>query len=321
MPFFVLTVAIQGTVRTKKVSIIYSNPILSITLYLISILDNMWVWMSVCSAVLLGLYDVAKKKALRRNGVLWVLFSATFLTAVFLSPFLSAGPVEDHLALVLKAFLVTSSWVSGLFALQLLPLTTVSTLKASRPVFVVTFSIILFGEKLSLMQWAGVIIALTALFLLSRSSKKEGIDFSSNKGIACMAVSILTGAASALYDKHILGHMEPLFVQSWTNVYITVLLGIVLLLMQRFSKQKPGRFHPDWFVLVIAVLITVSDALYFYSVKDEGALLSIISMVRRSSVIITFIFGAVVFKEHNLRDKAIDLGILLAGITMLLASS
>ena len=102
----------------------------------------MWLWLSVCSALLLGVYDIAKKRALNRNGVYWILVGTTALTSLFLSPFLSAGPFSDHLSLMLKAVLVSVSWVSGLKAMERLPLTTVSTIKASRPMFVVIFSII-----------------------------------------------------------------------------------------------------------------------------------------------------------------------------------
>lgn len=281
----------------------------------------MWVWFSVCSAVLLGLYDVTKKQALKKNSVLWILLCSTALTALILSPFLSSGSLHDHLSLVLKALLVSSSWISGLVALKLLPLTTVSTIKASRPVFVVMFSIILFAERLNPLQWTGVVLVLAALFLLGRSSRKEGISFTSNKGIAWMLASVLTGAASALYDKHIIGHLEPLFVQSWTNVYITAIMALILFGVRLKEKASFRKLEWDWKLPLIAVLITVSDALYFFAIKDDGALLSVISMIRRSSVIITFLFGAIIFKEHNIRDKAVDLLILMSGIVLLLFAS
>lgn len=278
--------------------------------------------MSVCSAILLGVYDVVKKQSLRRNGVLYVLLGATALTALFLCPFLEAGAPKDHLALVFKAVLVTASWVSGLLGMKYLPITTVSTIKASRPVFVVAFSIILFGEKLNVWQWGGVVLVIAALYLLSVSSKKEGIRFTSNKGVACMAISVLAGATSALYDKHILGYMEPLFVQSWTNVYITVLLAICIIAKAlKDGPEKRERFSWDWRLLVIAVLITASDMLYFFSLKDEGAMLSIISMLRRCSVVITFVLGAILFKEKRIKDKALDLAILMSGLALLLFGS
>lgn len=282
---------------------------------------TMWVYLSIGSALLLGFYDVAKKQALKRNGVLWILFCATALTALFLCPFLTQGSMKDHLSLMLKAVLVSSSWISGLAAMKLLPLTTVSTIKASRPMFVVIFSIILFGERLNMLQWFGVILVFAALFLLNYSSRKEGIHFTSNKGITFMVISVLTGAASALYDKHILSYMQPLFVQSWTNVYITVILALVLLFKYLADRGNFQKFKFDWWILLIAVLITISDAMYFYAVKDTGALLSVISMIRRSSVVVTFVFGALLFKEQNVKGKAADLAVLLVGLALLLFGS
>lgn len=281
----------------------------------------MWIWLTLFSAILLGSYDIVKKQAVKSNSVLWVLFGATALSTLFLTPFFSPGPLSDHLRLVAKAVLVSLSWISGLIAIKLLPLTTVSTIKASRPMFVVIFSLILFHERLNLLQWGGVLLVTAALLLLSRSSKKEGISFTSNKGIAWMALSVFTGAASALYDKYILGLMEPLFVQSWTNLYISVILALVLL-ADRLRKGKDfQKFRWDWKLLLIAVLITGSDMLYFFAVNQEDALLSVISITRRSSVLITFIGGALIFKEHNIRDKFIDMMILLAGVIMLLFAS
>lgn len=278
----------------------------------------MWLWLSVLSALLLGIYDVSKKQALKRNGVYWILLSATALTAIYLSPFLSAGSLQDHLSLVLKAVLVSTSWVSGLIAMQHLPLTTVSTIKASRPMFVVIFSIILFGERLNLMQWLGVAIVMVALFLSSRSKRHETDKETSAKGMTCMIISVLSGAASALYDKFILQHLEPLFVQSWTNIYITVLLALVMLVRYLTDKEHFQPFVWDWRILLISVLITVSDAIYFFAVKDPDALLSVISMIRRSSVLITFVGGALIFKEGQIKDKALDMVLMMVGIALLL---
>ena len=281
----------------------------------------MWLWMTLGSALMLGIYDVFKKQALKNNSVLWVLLAATALSTLFLSPFLSSGPAEDHLRLVLKAVLVTTSWVSGLIGLKLLPITTVSTLKASRPFFVVLFSIVLFGERLNGWQWAGVALALLALTLLSGASKKEGIDFSKSKGVAAMAVSILAGVASALYDKKVVASMDPLFLQSWCNFYITVLLALCILFKSLRDKENREKFKWDWMLVVIAVFITGADMLYFFALKQEGALLSVISLMRRCSVVVTFVVGAIVFKEKNLKAKSLDLAILLAGIVCLVLGS
>ncbi len=298
----------------------------------------MWIWASVLSAVFLGFYDVAKKHSLKSNDVLHVLFFSTLFSSLLLAAFLSHGSAGDHLKLVLKALIVTSSWVSGLMAMQLLPLTTVSMVKASRPVFVLIFSLLLFGERLNGFQWAGSIISFYALFMLSRTSNREGISFTRSRGMLCLLISVATGVGSALYDRQIMKSLEPLFVQSWTNVYITLIMALLLLGMKLWtgrkslSEEQAARraqvasewFKPfswDWTLLLIAVLITLADFLYFYALSCPDTMLSIVSVVRRSSVIVPFIFGAILFKEKNIRAKALDLAVLLAGMFLIVLGS
>ena len=285
----------------------------------------MWIWMALFSAVLLGVYDVAKKHALKKNDLWWILLISTGLSSIFLAPFLTAGEPMQHLRLMLKAVLVTASWISGMIALKLLPITTVSTFKTSRPVFVVLFSIILFGERLLPWQWAGVIVVFTAIWLLALSSNKEGISFRGNKGVIAMIIAVFTGVASALWDKVILMDMHPFFVQGWTNIYITALLGVVVLTRSLAARKNPSRaLQPlrwDWTILLIAVFITGADMLYFFSLHADGALLSVISLIRRSSVIVTFALGAVLFNEKNIAAKSAILALMLAGVVLLMASS
>ena len=281
----------------------------------------MWIWLAVGSAFMLGVYDVAKMQSLKRNSSLGVLLLATFFSALFLSPWLSHGPLQDHLRLMVKAVLVTVSWIAGMEGLKRLPITIASTIKASRPVFVLLLSILIFGEKLNAWQWAGSIVAMVALYMLSLSSRKEGIHFTRNAGVAWMALSVFAGVASALWDKHIMGSMEPPFVQSWCNLYVTVLLALTVGFFWLKDKERFQPIRWDWNILLIAVFITTADALYFFSLKDSDALLSVISMIRRSCVLVTFIGGAILFKETNIKSKAIALLVLLAGMALIVFGS
>jgi len=281
----------------------------------------MWIYLSLISALLLGIYDITKKKALDHNNVMWVLFATSAISTLLLSPFFrTSGNVNDILVLGPKAVLVTLSWISGLIGMKLLPMTIAGTIKASRPVFVILMCVIIFGETLTVMQWAGVVVAISALFMLSRSSKKEGIVFTHSKGVLWMSVSVVAGVTSALYDKFVISslHLEPMFVQCWSNLWITIMMGIVLSSQILWRRNDDSvRFRWDWGLVLTSVLIVSADAAYFYALAQEGSMLSIISLLRRFSVVVTFVLGAIIFKETNLKDKAIDLAVLLAGITIL----
>lgn len=279
----------------------------------------MWLWLALLSALLLGFYDITKKQALAKNGPIEVLFAATAISTLLLSPclFLYSGPWEHHFMLMAKAVLVGASWISGMYALKLLPITTVSPLKATRPFFVVILSLLIFGEKLNALQYAGVALALASIALMSFSGRRDDAGSGSHAGYVAIAVSIAAGVASALYDKHIMAQMEPLFVQSWTNLYITLVVGLYLLVARGISHSSaPIRW--DWMLLITALLITGADMAYFFALGSEGSLLSVISIVRRCAVIVTFVFGALIFKEKNLGGKALALLLLLGGMVCLM---
>ncbi len=302
-----------------------------------------WLWTSIASAVLIGVYDILKKDAVRRNGVLEVLLVTTGISSLFFLPLVVSslagwglgegtlfemprGSFYNHLMIFIKALLVSGSWISGILALKYLPLTTVGIFKASRPAFVTIGCVLLFAERPNPVQWIGVAMAFLALYLLSRTSRrKENISFTNNRWAWCMALSVLFGVVSALFDKGILQQLnEPIFLQAWCNIYITLIMALSLLvwsIVRRSRGIAAQKFHWDWALLLIAVFITLSDFFYFFSLSREGSLLLVVSMLRRSSVVVSFIGGAIVFHEHNLRDKALEMVLLLAGMAVILFGS
>lgn len=298
----------------------------------------MWLWAAIGSAILLGIYDVFKKQASTRNDVLHVLLYVTTISTLILSPFIltsvfgwewlrgtafdvSSGSTRDHLLVLLKAFIVSVSWITGLIGLKNLPITTAGTIKTSRPVFVLLGSILIFGERLNLWQWVAVLLAFSALWLLGHTSKREGFDFVRNRWVLCMWVSVISGVVSALLDKHLMASMQPMFVQGWCNFYIMLILTVILFIYKFSGNVHYQPYQRDWLILVIALFITWSDFLYFLSLSGEGAMLSVVSILRRSSVLITFVCGAIFFKEKNLKSKAVALLILLVSMIILVLAS
>lgn len=50
-------------------------------------------------------------------------------------------------------------------------------------------------------------------------------------------------------------------------------------------------------------------------------MIAVVAMVRRSSVIVTFLCGALLFGERNLKSKALDLVLILVGMVLLALGS
>lgn len=285
----------------------------------------MWLAFAFLSAFLLGFYDVSKKYSLRDNAVIPILFLNTlfcsfiFLPLAFQTPF---GGWEVQRYIVLKAFIVLSSWLLGYIGIKHLPITIVGPINATRPVMVLVGALIIFGERLNLWQWAGVVLAILSFFLLSRSGKKEGIDFKHNRWILCTIGASVMGAVSGLYDKYLLASsggrgLPRLTVLCWFNIYQAIMMGVMMIVLWWPNRKNSTPFRWRWSILLISVFLSMADYAYFYSLSLDGALISVVSMVRRSSVLVSFMLGASLFHEKNLRSKAIDLVLVLLSMVLL----
>ena len=293
----------------------------------------MWLSLAFLSAALLGLYDVAKKKSLSGNAVLPVLLLNTlFSSLLFLPAILSAelglgwfdstplaasrGTAEAHALVAVKSVIVLTSWIFGYFGMKHLPLTIVGPVNATRPVLVLVGALAVFGERLNGFQWIGVALALTSLVLLSRSGRREGVDFRHNVWILCLAAAAVTGAASGLYDKYIMTRLDPAFVQSWYNLYQLGMMAVVTALLW-LPRRAASPFRWSWAIPLISVFLSAADFAYFCALREPDAMISVVSMVRRGSVVVSFLCGALLFGERNLRAKAGDLGFVLLGMLFL----
>jgi drug/metabolite transporter (DMT)-like permease len=237
----------------------------------------------------------------------------------FQTPF---GGWEVQRYILLKACIVLSSWLLGYIGIKHLPITIVGPINATRPMLVLLGALLIFGERLNLWQWAGVMLAILSFCLLSRSGKKEGIDFRHNRWIFCIAGAAILGAISGLYDKYLMTTegglgLPRLTVQCWYNFYQAGIMGVMLLLLWWPGRKKSTPFQWRWSILLISIFLSLADYAYFYSLSLDGALISVVSMVRRSSVLVSFLLGALLFQEKNLQSKAIDLALVLLSMFLL----
>ena len=302
----------------------------------------MWLLFAFLSAVLLGFYDSCKKQALGGNAVIPVLFLNTLFCSLIFVPFIVlsyCSPVLDDSIfkvadyggwavqkwILLKSVIVLSSWTLGYYGMKHLPLTIVGPINATRPVLVLLGAMLIFGEKLNCLQWAGVLLAVVSFFMLSRSGKKEGIDFEHNVWIYAVVGAAILGAVSGLYDKFLMNPnglaLDKMAVQSWYNIYQCGMMGVMMMLIWYPNRRKTTPFRWKWSIIFISIFLSVADFVYLYALSMPGAMISIVSMVRRGSVIVSFLFAALVFKEKNLRSKALDLALVLLGMVFLYLGS
>jgi transporter family protein len=299
----------------------------------------MWLYLGIFSAVFLGLYDITRKHALCDNAVLPVLFFATGAGALLVSPVAVLSPLApdlmthlglyiptigltEHLCLFLKAVIVAAMWVFAYFSMKHLPLSIFSPIAASSPAWTLFGAIIVFGERLTAVQWAAFAVLFASFYIFSLIGSREGIVFHSNRWIIFLFAAVLLGSSSALYDKYLIQELcyPPLVVQVWFSIYIAPIMAAALLLFWYPRRAGYAPFDWRWSIPLIGLWLTIADFAYFKSLACGGTLISLLAAVRSGGAVISFLAAALLFGEVRIIQKSVVLAGVLAGVFLLFLS-
>lgn len=298
----------------------------------------MWAIWGIIAAVFLGIYDIFKKTSLNNNAVFPVLLVSVFTSSIVfttiligsnLQPeffskvnlFVPAIGLKEHLFIVMKAALVLSSWILAFFAIKHLPLTIVTPIRATAPFWTLLGALLIFSEKLSALQWVGLLITLSFFYMFSTTGKLEGIHFRTNKWIYLIIGATLLGSASSLYDKFIIREIDRMAVQVWTGIYQFAILFPIVAFFWYPTRKKTTPFQWRWTIPLIGVFLVLTDYFYFYALSYPESLISVLSGIRRSGVVIPFLFAAIFFKEKNVKKKGLYLAGIIVGVLLMVLGS
>ncbi|MBB3204767.1 putative membrane protein [Rhodopirellula rubra] len=300
-----------------------------------------WMILTLVSALMLGLYDVAKKVSVRGNAVpmvllvsvsvsaaIWtvMLLVQTFLPSIAVPKLLVVESIsgKGHLALAGKSLLVGASWVLAFYSLKVLPLSIAAPIRATSPLWTLFIAIVFLAERPAPLQWLGIAIVLGSFWALSLVGAKEGIRFRTDRAVWWMIAATILGAFSAIYDKLLLQEFgfSPATVQAWFSVYLVPVMTPLAvrwyLEQKRDDPAKIVQFEMRASIVWISPLLLAADMAYFSALADPDALISIVSPLRRASVVVALIFGSRMSGEINLKRKAACVLGILTGIILLM---
>ena len=298
-----------------------------------------WVLLSLISALLLGFYDIFKKSTVVNNAIIPVLFYSTLVSGLLFAPFILTSyfypdfyqsafwshfyvePLtwKQHLLIMGKTALILVSWMFSYSAMKNLPITVVGPVNQLRPAISLILLFAIFREHLTWMQWTGVVLAMVSFWLMGRSGKKEGIHFKTNKWVYMLLASAVMVALSGVYDKFLLSgeSISPSTIQAWYTVYDFIMMAVMFFLIWR-PKRKDHPFEWRWGIVAMAVFVSIADVIYLSGLKQEAAVLVLIPLILYGvRLVVSFVYGALCFKERNIRSKIIPLLMVLAALVFM----
>jgi transporter family protein len=220
---------------------------------------------------------------------------------------------------LLKAGIVTLSWVLTFFGVKHLPISIAGPIRASAPLFTLLGALLIYDESLSPSQWCGIASILAGYVALAVIAGGEGSRVEVNRWLMLMLAGTALGAISGLYDKLLLQGMKipPSTLQFWftSDALLLQTLLVAVVWWPRRRRYTPFTWRPV--MLGVAGLLLLADQAYFRALASEGALVSVISSIRRSNVLISFTVGGLLFHERRLGRKATALSAIALGLLFL----
>lgn len=285
-----------------------------------------WLGCIIGSAAALSLYDLCKKHSAEGNRTFTVLLMTTSTglaataAALALRGRLGAAlslPAAYVALLAVKSAIVATSWALAYWALKTLPLTVMAPIRATGPMWTTLAALFLFAEVPSAVQAAGFALAFAGFCAFSLATRREGYTLHTPSIVLALGATLF-GAASALYDKHLLHslHIAPDAVLLWFMGCMALIYAAACIVARR-CDATPLKWR--WSIPAVGLLLALSDFLYFTAVSAPDAKISILSTLRRTSTIGTFLAGGAVFREKNLVRKGIALAAIVAGACLLCA--
>lgn len=327
----------------------------------------MWIVLSFISALCLGCYDISKKIALRENRVIDVLTLSVCISTVLLSvPWvlsrvcpetMTATPfyvpqldLAAHGLVVVKSMIVLSSWVFAYISLKHLPLSVVSPMQATRPMWTLVGALLLFGERLNGWQWLGVSLAIGTVFVFSFRNKqtiRNTRHTPAGRYYVALALAILIGACSGLYDKYLMRSYDHNAVQVYYTFYQALMMLVVWGIERGIRAKReqastahptpytlhftPSTFHPTSYtfhpiqkigvIVLISLFLIISDNVYMLALRDPDSLIAVVSTIRRGGAVIGFAYGLLFLKEPDPWKKLLCMVGILAGLICLAIGS
>jgi bacterial/archaeal transporter family protein len=298
----------------------------------------MWILFGIFSSLFLGFHEIFKKVSLNRNAVLPVLLFGSIASALIFLPFLvvsltfpefskqtgiyipNAG-ISAHLMFLLKSVIVSFAWLFGYFSVKHLPVTLLAPLNASGPVWTMLGAMLIYGEKMNILQWTGVVISLGFYYVMSFGGNMPEKSEKDKRWIFFAFLSIIFNSISALLDKYLVRQYDRITMQAWFSVYTALIFLVILFIIWYPSRRNSTPFTWRWAIPFIGIVLVAADFFYFKALSFEGSLVSVLIIVRRASAVLVFAAGAFYFKETSLRRRGLVLAGILFGVAMVVIGS
>ncbi len=284
-----------------------------------------FIYAFVC-ALSLATADALSKKALDDNTdpyiVAWVRtgYAAPFIAVII--PFIDI-PELDRVFFMITFLAVPLDIIAVLLyirAIKVSPLSLTLPFLSLTPIFLIVTSYIFLGEKPDKFGFTGIILVVIGAYLLNVHTISQGFlapfkAIAKEKGSVLMIIVAFIFSIGACLGKIAVQHSSPAF---FSVIYIFLLSLFLFIIIsfksKHFLSKSISRPVPFIFIgmLIAIMIITHLKAISLIEV-------SYMVSVKRLSILFGVIYGVVIFKETNVKERFLGASVMISGIIVIAA--
>lgn len=277
-------------------------------------MDRLWILFVLIYSLMKGTRDGMKKAALKKSSSNEILFFYTLIGLILVLPFsksaFTLAPIYIFYAF-LKSAVVCTAWIFSFIALKKMSVSLYGIMDLSRMIFSTILGVFVLGESFTLPKAVGMLLVITGLLLvnLKKNTESKGMTLTV---LAAALLCCFLNAVSGTMDKVLMGHMESSQLQFWFMFFMTAIYGVVLII--RKEKISLKSIKTNYWVPIMSLSLIVGDRLLFEANANPASQITLMTVIKQSSVIITVLTGWLVFKEKHILYKLMCTAIILIGI-------
>jgi len=280
----------------------------------VNLLEHLWILFVVIYSLLKGSRDGLKKAALKKSSSTEILFFYTLIGTILVLPFsfdaFSLEPIYIFYAF-LKAGIVCTAWLFSFAALKNMSVSLYGIMDLLRMVFSTLLGVFILGESFTYQKCIGVTLVILGLMLvnLKKNTENKSMTFS----VLFFAISnCFFNAVSGTMDKVLMKYMTPCELQFWFMFFMTVIYGVIILIKK--EKISIKNIKTNYFIPIMSISLLVGDRLLFEANKSTLSEVTLMTVIKQSSVFVTVFTGYFFFKEKHILYKLLCCLIVLLGI-------
>ena len=195
------------------------------------------------------------------------------------------------------------------------------------PVFVALLAVPLLGERLSITQWAAILIVVSGAFSISFRISGPNL-FTLNKAFPILVSASIFTALAHISGKYALAEIEAEFVYAVRNFFMAIFLMMFCRPKDTVTLIRALKNPQTFTLILIGEVILAPVGIFLNVVASNLGAISIVSTVTASRPFFVFLYGNLLsvppfrlldesIDIRTLATKAISIALIMGGIALL----